>query len=213
MSESQAADAETGIRTKQLQDGTTLVTYYFETPGPLYRKTQKIEKIADGQTTTIFQASYNEAGRPIQEIDKRGFTTTYTYDASGGLLGKKTSMPTDPGRLALLKEKETSLLNLINHTTDPKDRSGVVERLAYFYVDSYLDVKKAEELIPQMSNPLDVCDIQSVIIDRSETLSEKQKAAKLKKLDSQYPTRHYHLSQLISVHEYAASLEQSQHNQ
>src|SRR5262249_27991318 len=43
--ESMAIDPQIGSYTKQLADGTTTITHIFETPGPLYNKVQKIEKV------------------------------------------------------------------------------------------------------------------------------------------------------------------------
>lgn len=64
-------------------DGLKQILTRFVTPGKLYHKTRKIEQIQEGTSKVVYQASYDEGGRVIREIDARGNETKFRYVLQG----------------------------------------------------------------------------------------------------------------------------------
>jgi YD repeat-containing protein len=149
--EGMAVDTKMGTYSSQATDGVITVTHVFETPGPLYHKVQKVEKI-DGKTTTLtYHASYDELGRLIRKIDGKGFMTTYAYDEAGKITSQSVSLT--PEKQKQLQTKEQALLKALTTTSSAPDRENVAKTLGYFYIHELGDSSKALALLPQISDP------------------------------------------------------------
>jgi YD repeat-containing protein len=196
-----AVDTKMGTYTSKALDGTTTVTKIFNTPGPLYQKVRSVEKTtSDGQTSIIYKASYDEAGRLVRNMDPNGFVVTYDYNNEGQETARHTVLPNDPGALRKIKEKESLLLSALNNAPlGAKDT--YIEKLAIFYVYGALNADKANALIQLVTEPDLVYRIKLAIIEGDPDATETQKATRLKPLLKAFPYRADQLNMLIQMHE------------
>ena len=197
--EGMAVDNKMGIYTAQGKNGATTVTHVFETPGPLYHKVKSVEQISNGQTTTIYKASYDETGRLIRKIDQKGFTISYTYDENGKFLKTTVKPPTDPAILAALKQKEVTFLQQLARVSDPELRGDLLEQLAFLYIHDFGVPEKALALLPQITNRKQAFNVRMHAIDGDNNLTGQQKAEKFKVLLQEYPEEEHLLDILITA--------------
>ena len=133
----------TGKFVEQALDGSRTITYTFNTPGPLYGKLQKIERVeqTNGRevTTLQYKASYDEAGRLLRQFDGRGVSTSYQYDEQGRVKGKTLNVQFSPEVLEELRKKEADLLERIASTTFPPRADAFSQELAFLYIEEFKD--------------------------------------------------------------------------
>lgn len=117
----------------------------------------------------------------------------------------QATLPDDPMAVQW-KQREADFLDRIGKTTDPKDRSGIVAELAYFYLNTYGDFDKARALLPQITDPVDALDTRTMLITRNPSVAAKEKVLQLQALLSEAPPdRQHEIKMLISVYQYAAN--------
>jgi YD repeat-containing protein len=184
-----AIDAKMGTYTRQMADGTKLVTHIFEAPGPLYQKVQSVENIANGQTTTVYRASYDEAGRLVRTTNEQGWTSAFSYDANGKIIKRIVTPGSDPASIAAIKQKEADLLSQIKAAVGPNDKSHLLEKLATLYVGQLKDPGKALSLLPLVTDPWDASEIEIMSISGNDNLTPPQKADGLRSLITKYPSQ------------------------
>jgi YD repeat-containing protein len=200
--ESISIDMKMGAYTRQMADGTTTVTHIFETPGNLYNKVEKIEKVSqiDGKTTSaiIYRASYDETGKLIRSVNENGYITTFNYNEHGQLTGRAMSLPVDPQLLLKLQEKGNKLMDLVARATNGEGRQEAVRDLAQYYLFDMLDKKKASDLISQLDHKhAFIVRVQSIGFD--ESLNPSQQAAHYQELSSDYPEYKERIDFLINA--------------
>ena len=129
--ESYFNDKEKGEVTTERADGLKILLTRFVTPGKIYHKTRKIEHTEKGTTKTVYQASYDEGGRLIREIDAMGNETKFSYvlEGTGDAAKIKSQTKTDAlgGKWITefnADEYPISIINPLNEKTtyewDPK---------------------------------------------------------------------------------------------
>jgi YD repeat-containing protein len=193
-----AIDQKKGTYTRQMPDGTTLITHIFETPGPLYQKVRNIEKITGKTTTLIYSASYDEMGHLIREVDGGGHITKLTYDSQGNLRSSITSLSTDPEILEQLNNKGRQLTDKIASSTSTEDKQNAIRNLVQYYLFDMLDYTKAKDLISQLDHKhAFVVLVQSIGFD--QTTSSEQKVAAYQSLLKDYPEYKERLDFLINA--------------
>ena len=192
-------DSKMGTYTAQAADGVTTVTHIFETPGPLYNKVKSVEKTTNGVTTTIYKASYDEAGRLIRKIDENGFIYNYAYGESDKVSQASVSPPSDPQIVTMLKAKEASLLTALGKVSNHTDREDLMEELAFFYIYKMGDTTKALALLPKMTNRLQIFNIKMQAIMGDRSLAPSKQAEQLQLLLKDYPEQKEMLSQIIDI--------------
>jgi YD repeat-containing protein len=197
--EGMTVDNKMGVYIARANNGVSTVTHVFESPGPLYHKVRYVEQIKEGETTTIYKASYDEGGRLIRKIDQKGFVTTYTYDDKGQFLNKIVNIPSDPTILAKLKQKEETLLTQLAKTSNSEEHGDLLEELAFLYIHDFGIPKKALALLPQISDRKQAFNIQMHSIDGDRNLTGQQKAEQFKSLVKEYPEETHLLDILISA--------------
>ncbi len=106
-------DQAKGKEVVQKLDGTQIITSWF-TSGKLAGALRKREEIAEGKTTTTYQASYDEKGNLFREIFENGEINQFSYSESGQkllqtrLVDGKPSYTVDynEGRISTVRSKD-----------------------------------------------------------------------------------------------------------
>jgi hypothetical protein len=197
--ESIAVDTKTGTYTITNQDGSTTISQFFKTPGPFYDKVRNVEKVMNGQTTTIYKASYDELGRLARKVDQRGFVTDYRYkDEGNDPILEHTGLLQDPKLLDALKANEAMLLkNLDRAGGKPQARDVAIQDLVLFYIYHELDLQKAVPLIDQIQNPKRIFTVKLALIEGNPNLTTPQRNAALNDLIKAFPEQKTYIEPFI----------------
>ena len=190
-----AVDSSRGIYNVKNIDGSTEITTVFKTPGPLYGKVQKITRLVNGSTNTVYHASYNQEGQLIRSLDENGFETIYTYNTEGKLQNKTTALSQNPELHARLTDEEKLLLANIYKASTAMMYDNALTTLAFFYLDKMADASKAQAIVPKISDKTMSFNVIFNCVCKDNHLSNTQKREQLKILALIYPERTAFLSQ------------------
>jgi YD repeat-containing protein len=195
--EGMTVDNQMGTYTQKGLDGVTTVTHVFETPGPLYHKVQKIEKIRDDVVTLNYRASYDEEGRLIRKIDDKGFVTSLEYGPFGKITKENTVLGSDPKLLKTLADEESELLQAVKTSKSSSDRDDALYDLATFYTSKMLDFKKALFLVNQMTNSEEIFNIELFAALGDPNMPEVERNSRITNLENRYPDHKAYMEKLV----------------
>jgi YD repeat-containing protein len=196
--EGMAVDNKMGIYTARDINGTTTVTHVFETPGLLYHKVKSIETTSNGVTSTIYKASYDEAGNLIRKIDENNIITAYKYDATGNQLIEKVGLSTDPAVLvALAKQEKVLLERLKQYPQGSTQRMGVLNDLVIFYICKALDFNKAKALEGLMTDRDEIYNLKLFLATCDPSHTAEQRNSMLAELVKEYPDKKDYTENLV----------------
>jgi len=190
-------DTKMGTYTKTDSDGTTTVTQFFETPGPLYQKVRKIEQIVGKATTLLYSAGYDEAGRLIRKIDENGRLTTYKYDSGGNLIGQHISIAPEPGLLQSLANEENELLKRVKTATTLTDRNSALHDLIIFYAAKALDFNKEAALLNIVTDRNDIYNLKLFLAISNPNNPVEQRNQMLAQLAQEFPDKKVYTENLM----------------
>lgn len=188
--EGMALDNKTGTYTATNLDGSTTVTHTFKTPGPLFGKVHKVEKIVNGQTSTIYQASYDEMGRLVRKVDEHNIITALEYDQGGQLVHQAVRLSDAPEVRAKLALEEKALLKRYSEgKLNSRTHLLVLNDLILFYVTKELDMGKAAALMPMIKDRDQEFNLKLflAICDPNNTTSSRN--YKLDRLETEFPDK------------------------
>jgi YD repeat-containing protein len=195
--EGMALDNTTGTYTATNLDGSTIITRTFRTPGPLYGKVHKVEKIVNGQTSTIYQASYDEMGKLIRIVDEQGIITKYIYDPSGHEVKRTVELSKDADLIKSLARQEKIRLKQIQQERNVGKYQEEIYSLALFYMHQMLAFDKANALISKVPNREVKYAIRLDVAISDRNLSVSQKNQLLRKLASDFPDKSNYTNNLL----------------
>jgi hypothetical protein len=170
-----------GVTERKLLKGGHTITEVFKSPGPLYDKVRKIEKLEeDGARRLAYQSSYSETGKLLREVDEKGFVSIYSYGQTGELTSRKIFLPKNSEILKSLKSKEIFLESEIARASTSIERDKAVERLACFFIYELKTPSRVSEISNSIScRPLQYfVRLQAISGDRSLTREDKNSAYK-----------------------------------
>jgi len=182
---------------KSLQDG-HIITEIFKSQGPLYGKLRKVEKIENGSKRVVRQLTYDEKGKLTREMDSDGYFLVFNYDKKGELIGKAIQHPTDKAIVEKLTAKESELVKKLANITEKVARGNALQELGFFYINELRNPNKALELISQITDPLQQFNVKFHAVEGDQTLTNSQKAERLKALLKEYPQQSELLNIVIS---------------
>lgn len=193
-----SVDSRTGVIAKAEDGGSKTITYTFKAPGPLYNKVQKVEKVGpDGKVQALYTAHYNEMGQLIRETDSSGFTTIFTLDEKGKVLGQKRLKPHNESLLKELHAKEAVLLKAISEMAADADKNPKLQELGFFYIHAMGEPKKALALVGAMNDSQLIYNIKLHAASYNPNLSRLEKIENYKALLKEFPEKTEQLEWMI----------------
>ena len=181
-----SVDLQSGTYNATQADGSTLVTHVIKTPGPLYGKVTKVEKVLDQITSLVYRASYDQTGRLLRSVDAQGFVTTPVYDERGNVKSKTVVLSESSANYEKLHQQEQVLAAAVAKATEVEAKQRAIVSLVQLYLFEMRDYKKAGSYISQLDHEhAYAVRAQSIISNDSFTAVEKINAYQAMLLD--YP--------------------------
>jgi hypothetical protein len=156
-----------------------------------------VDKDVYGNMTTVYEASYDEMGRLIRQVDGNGFTSKYIY-GDNKLVKKEIDVPSDPALLRSLEIQANGLLLSLANSVSKREHNDSAENLAFFYIYKLGNYAKASSLISQMTDRQAIFNIRMHLVVGNPNFSKAQQADGLEKLLADFPEQRQVLTEMIN---------------